>query len=192
LRGDDRFYKDRTEGVQRYSEDGLREGLKDGFVPVVEPVIRKGILTESDCTESPTGRKPGDPYTNVDFSYVTGEIEHVFEASAKRCEELERGSQGRTKRNRRLVKAPRAKQKPAAAQHESVQAHTPGGRSGDATLIDGKQAVALKTAEQYLGIAERQRQHLIKKHALDVIGQGHNRKITTESLRRYRPPENPM
>jgi hypothetical protein len=35
--------------------------LKDGVIPVVEPVIREGILTERDCTRSATGRKPGDP-----------------------------------------------------------------------------------------------------------------------------------
>ena len=38
----------------------------EGFAPVVEPVISCGGLTEQDCAEFPTGRKPGDPYTNVD------------------------------------------------------------------------------------------------------------------------------
>ena len=139
------------------------EGLKDGIVPVVEPVVRKGILNDRDCAESPTGRKPGDPYTNVDFVYVTGEIENVFEASAKLCEELAHSSGARTRReNRPLIVARRAKQEPAATQPKSVQGDTPVAQPGDVTLIDGKDAVTFRLAEQYLGIGERQRQHLIK------------------------------
>jgi hypothetical protein len=64
-------------------------------------------------------------------------------------------------------------------------------RKGDGTLLAEKNAVSFKTAEQYLGIRERQRQHLIKRGALKVEGQGHNRKITVASLTAYLPPENP-
>ncbi len=64
-------------------------------------------------------------------------------------------------------------------------------RKGDPTLLDRKDRVSFRTTEQYLGINERQRQHLVKSGALIVKGQGHNRKITTESLRKYLPPENP-
>jgi hypothetical protein len=60
-------------------------------------------------------------------------------------------------------------------------------RKGDATLIDGTDAVNFQIAEQYLGIEERQRQSLIKLGTLEVVG-GANRKITTKSLRKYLPP----
>ena len=64
-------------------------------------------------------------------------------------------------------------------------------RKGDPTLLDRKDTVNFLIAEQYLGITERQRQHLVKSGALIVRGQGNNRKVTTESLRKYLPPENP-
>jgi hypothetical protein len=64
-------------------------------------------------------------------------------------------------------------------------------RKGDAALLGEKRLVSFGTAEQYLGISERQRQKLINSGALKVEGQGHNRKITVESLRAYLPPEFP-
>ena len=64
-------------------------------------------------------------------------------------------------------------------------------RKGDGTLLDQKRLVSFGTAEQYLGITDRQRQKLIKSGRLKVEGQGQNRKITTESLRSYLPPEIP-
>jgi hypothetical protein len=64
-------------------------------------------------------------------------------------------------------------------------------RKGDATLLAGKQVVNFRTAEQYLGITERQRQKLVKEGSLVVEGKGSNRKITSESLKSYLPPENP-
>jgi hypothetical protein len=64
-------------------------------------------------------------------------------------------------------------------------------RKGDATLLGQKQFVSFKTAEQYLGISERQRQKLMNSGALKYKGQGLNRKITTESLKAYLPPEIP-
>ena len=83
--------------------------------------------------------------------------------------------------------------------HTTPSASTAEGKSadrreakGDPSLIDGKDSVAFRTAEQYLGISERQRQSLVKSGSLRVEGQGHNRKITTESLRKYLPPENPQ
>ena len=88
----------------------------------------------------------------------------------------------------------RAKQKNAAiggrssSPKSSVRA---GGQKGDPSLLDRKDRVTFRTAEEYLGVTERQRQNLIKRGSLTVEGQGHNRKITTESLRKYLPPENP-
>ena len=67
----------------------------------------------------------------------------------------------------------------------------PNTRKGDGTLLDQKRLVSFATAEQYLGISDRQRQKLIKSGALRVEGQGQNRKITSESLRIYLPPEIP-
>ncbi len=64
-------------------------------------------------------------------------------------------------------------------------------QKGNPSLIDGKDSVAFRTAEQYLGISERQRQNLVARGVLVVEGQGHNRQITTESLRKYLPSKNP-
>ena len=64
-------------------------------------------------------------------------------------------------------------------------------RKGDASLLVGKRAVSFRTAEQYLGITERQRQYLVRDHKLTIEGKGQNRKITTESLMACLPPENP-
>jgi len=64
-------------------------------------------------------------------------------------------------------------------------------RKGDASLLAGKRAVNFKTAEQYLGLTERQRQNLVKDQVLVVEGKGQNKKITSDSLRAYLPPENP-
>lgn len=64
-------------------------------------------------------------------------------------------------------------------------------RKGDAALLQGKRSVSFATAEEYLGISERQRQKLMNSGALTVEGQGQNRKITTESLKKYLPPEIP-
>ena len=64
-------------------------------------------------------------------------------------------------------------------------------RKGDAALLADKHAVIFSTAEQYLGITERQRQKLMKCGALKGDEQGRNRKITTESLRKYLRPKNP-
>ena len=64
-------------------------------------------------------------------------------------------------------------------------------RKGDASLLAGKRAVNFRTAEQYLGLTERQRQNLVRDQILVVEGKGQNKKITTDSLRAYLPPENP-
>ena len=74
---------------------------------------------------------------------------------------------------------------------QGTEQRTPNTRKGDGTLLDQKRLVSFGTAEQYLGISERQRQKLIKSGALKVEGQGQNRKITAESLKIYLPPENP-
>jgi hypothetical protein len=57
--------------------------------------------------------------------------------------------------------------------------------------LAGKRAVNFRTAEQYLGLTERQRQNLVKDQVLVVEGKGQNKKITSDSLRAYLPPENP-
>jgi hypothetical protein len=64
-------------------------------------------------------------------------------------------------------------------------------RKGDGTLLGEKRLVSFGTAEQYLGISERQRQKLVKSGALEIEGQGQNRKVTTKSLKAYLPPDIP-
>jgi hypothetical protein len=76
-------------------------------------------------------------------------------------------------------------------EQEDTKPRSAKARKGDATLLGQKQFVSFKTAEQYLGISERQRQKLMNSGALRFEGQGHNRKITTESLKACLPPEIP-
>lgn len=78
-----------------------------------------------------------------------------------------------------------------AAKQEGTNPRPGKERKGDASLLAGKRAVIFRTAEQYLGITERQRQNLVKDQILIVEGKGQNKKVTTDSLRAYLPPENP-
>jgi len=76
---------------------------------------------------------------------------------------------------------------PASTESTQAVATNPS-RKGDPTLLDGKESVSFKIAQQYLGVGERQRQRLIESGKLDVVGEGQHRRITTESLKRYSPP----
>lgn len=59
---------------------------------------------------------------------------------------------------------------------------------GDPRILCGKESVSFRTAENYLGVSARQRQKLIQRGSLRVIGKGQNRRITTDSLILYVPP----
>jgi hypothetical protein len=136
LRADDRFYKIRSEGVDRYSKRGLREVLKEGFAPVVEPVISSGVLTDRDCTEFPTGSQPGDPYTNVDFTSVTGDIKNVFEASAILCKELEASATSAP-----VTDSETDGDRPAAPEPQAPEVHADAELSGVAPLQEGSEGL---------------------------------------------------
>jgi hypothetical protein len=82
-------------------------------------------------------------------------------------------------------------EKSATAKQEGNKPRPGKERKGDASLLAGKRAVNFRTAEQYLGLTERQRQNLVRDQILVVEGKGQNKKITTDSLRAYLPPENP-
>jgi hypothetical protein len=82
-------------------------------------------------------------------------------------------------------------QENAPARKPRAQGESKRKRKGDTSLLEGKRLVNFVIAEEYLGITDRQRQNLIKKGTLKVKGKGSNRKITTDSLRDYLPPENP-
>jgi len=87
-----------------------------------------------------------------------------------------------------LAKAPRqlkAEWKDVPEDYEKGQT-----RKADPSLLRDNEAVNFRIAEQYLGVSERQRQKLVRKGALVVVGGGKNRKITTESLRKYLPAIN--
>ncbi len=88
----------------------------------------------------------------------------------------------------RIVRPPNER-RPPRPKTRRLQQDT--SKKGDLRLLEGKDVVSFKTAQDYLGIGERQRQQLIKDRVLEIKGGGLNRKITTESLRRYNPPENP-
>ena len=65
------------------SKEGLSEALREGWRPKVKGVVSNGILTEQDTLEFPNGRRPGDEYTNVTFSGVTTETEHVVQRTGQ-------------------------------------------------------------------------------------------------------------
>ena len=60
-------------------------------------------------------------------------------------------------------------------------------RKGDPKLLEGKDLVTRQNASQYLDNTKRHVRNLLKNGQLTSEGQGHNKKITTESLRRYLP-----
>jgi hypothetical protein len=72
-----------------------------------------------------------------------------------------------------------------------IKDQRPKSREGDPTLLGDKRLVSFKTAEEYLGISDRQRLNLTKSRELKIEGKGQYKQITTDSLRAYRPPENP-
>jgi len=55
-------------------------------------------------------------------------------------------------------------------------------------LLEGHKAVSLRTAREYLGIGPRAVQMAVKKEKLVIVGKGHTKKITVESLLAYLPP----
>ena len=59
---------------------------------------------------------------------------------------------------------------------------------GDATFLQGKEAVSYQHAEAYLGVSARWRQHLVKTGTLIASGKASRRQITTKSLFEYQPP----
>jgi hypothetical protein len=62
-------------------------------------------------------------------------------------------------------------------------------RKGDASRLHDKEWVTMKTAASYLGITIRAVQIAAKKGRLTVKGVTPNRRISTESLLEYLPPE---
>jgi hypothetical protein len=133
------------------------------------------------------------------FVHVTkqgsGSIDDVCLASAEYCRKCDANE---------MTAVTRRVKEPATAGHSlHSEPHTPtsppedgackgrAGRKGDPALLGDTNAVNFKIAEEYLGIRERQRQKLIKSGALIVQGGGANKKITTQSLKEYLPPETP-
>jgi hypothetical protein len=174
-------------------------GVKSGK-PLAEVQRELGLSTSDEV---------GAPYAWVQDVRV----EQVFQASADFCEVLashayeaeSRAVEAQailstSKERRRRHTAPQENE--VAEAEKSFRRRFPnrrayaasrrkGSRKGDVTLLAGKSLVTFQTAEAYLGISERQRQSLIQQKKLTVKGLGHNKKITTESLRVYLPPENP-
>ena len=52
-------------------------------------------------------------------------------------------------------------------------------------LLGGKDSVTYQTAASVLAVGDRQIRRLVQQGALQTVGEGQNRKITSESLRRY-------
>ena len=80
---------------------------------------------------------------------------------------------------------------PDAPKQQAIKPQPGTERKGDAMLLADKRLVSFGTAEQYLGITDRQRQKLMNSGELKVEGKGMNWKITTESLKAYLPPDIP-
>jgi hypothetical protein len=62
-------------------------------------------------------------------------------------------------------------------------------RKGDPALLANQNAVNFIVAQTYLGVKQRQRQILMDRGVLRVVGGGRNRKILVESLLQYLPLE---
>jgi hypothetical protein len=60
-----------------------------------------------------------------------------------------------------------------------------------ASLVKNQVNVNFETAACYLNCSSRHIRRLAKYGKLDALGGGQNRKITTDSLRRYKPSDNP-
>ena len=80
----------------------------------------------------------------------------------------------------------RLRGRPALAEHTETRS-----RRGDPALLRDSDSVNFVVAEEYLGVSPRQRQRLIKKGSLCVVGRGTRGKITCDSLRTYQPPKDP-
>jgi hypothetical protein len=121
--------------------------------------------------------------------------EFIGWARAAELKELERATANELSKPLERAATTEGKSQDAPAQPATVANAGARGslrdRKGDSGLLGDKRAVSFQTAEAYLGISPRQRQSLVKNGVLVVEGQGHNRKITTESLRIYLPSENP-
>ena len=122
-----------------------------------------------------------------------GFINRVCIASGTYCARLQKeGSVRKARAQRGQPKAKAFENGGGAERRAATEKTRPGNdRKGDPALLHRKDIVSFQTAEQYLDIGERQRQRLVKSETLTVKGQGHNRKITTESLKQYLHPENP-
>ncbi len=77
--------------------------------------------------------------------------------------------------------------KQAAPQTEGTTKQS--SRVGDPFLLNGKRLVAMQTAQIYLGVGKRRVQQLVKDGTLDTEGRGIHKKIVTDSLKKYVPPE---
>lgn len=86
----------------------------------------------------------------------------------------------------RISSAP-AQQQPSNAPRQ-IRSNNKRERKGDPALLANKETVSYKTAELFLGIGVRQVQKLVKAGTLEVRGLGLNKRITTQSLLRYLPP----
>jgi hypothetical protein len=74
-----------------------------------------------------------------------------------------------------------------AAQSALVATATP--KKANATLLKGKEYVPVHTACSYLGVGRRAVEYAMKKGSLTSQGRSQNRKISTDSLLKYLPPE---
>ncbi|HEY1756160.1 MAG TPA: hypothetical protein VGG72_12235 [Bryobacteraceae bacterium] len=186
-------------GFQEFEAALWTEGFTEPGAPSLEDRARTAIqerVAESKKSSSgsvivSTGNTERSP------SAKTRDLAVVTAAAALEQQHAKRGRKQlqklRTAKKSMLAKAP---QQPltkgsASPQLEARGAGAKRSRKGDGTLLAGKDLVSFTTAEEYLGISERQRQSLMKDNILLTQGGGHNRKITTESLKAYLPPENP-
>jgi hypothetical protein len=96
-----------------------------------------------------------------------------------------------------IAEEPRAASPSEPPSPETMQAAPPGTKpaetcaryaKGDIRLLHNQTAANFVVAETYLGIKRRGLQKAIKAGKLEVVGEGRNKKVTVESLKRYLPP----
>ena len=145
------------------------QGRTTGIWQEFQRYAAAGGLPEADATFRAGRLRLGKAVEEVCEDWRINAEEEMLELGYKEAGDTSKGTGRRTPQK----KAPRRKE-----------------RKGDSTLLRGKDAVTFRTAEQYLGISERQRQNLVRSGALVVVGGGHNSKITVESLKKYLLPKN--
>jgi hypothetical protein len=146
---------------------------------------------EAAFPSKPATPQAGGPATRADAQEQSQEAERTVDSAGRTGARIPSAAEGHENPGALVQESSDLRVDSDVPKQEDTKQRAGKARKGDATLLGPKRLVNFRTAEQYLGISERQRQKLINSGSLKVEGQGQNRKITAESLKAYLPPEIP-